>query len=158
MNRLDSSGSENDELNPEYASVFNVGSYFIDLAQYHTETASTGWAFALDPTSQPQSVCITVESIFQSFTMDNAADFEQRTSQDLVLLLKFPGRSQFLLYDVKNWKLFTVRVGKLPNRSEQNALQQLVDQCLRKVQYCTCLLYTSPSPRDRQKSRMPSSA
>ena len=24
--------------------------------------------------------------------------------------------------------------------------------------YTTCLLYTSPSPRDRQKSRMPSSA
>ena len=24
--------------------------------------------------------------------------------------------------------------------------------------YCFCLLYTSPSPRDRQKSRMPSSA
>ena len=24
--------------------------------------------------------------------------------------------------------------------------------------YCVCLLYTSPSPRDRQKSRMPSSA
>ena len=24
--------------------------------------------------------------------------------------------------------------------------------------YLTCLLYTSPSPRDRQKSRMPSSA
>ena len=26
------------------------------------------------------------------------------------------------------------------------------------ITYCTCLLYTSPSPRDRQKSRMPSSA
>ena len=26
------------------------------------------------------------------------------------------------------------------------------------VPYITCLLYTSPSPRDRQKSRMPSSA
>ena len=26
------------------------------------------------------------------------------------------------------------------------------------VQTCICLLYTSPSPRDRQKSRMPSSA
>ena len=26
------------------------------------------------------------------------------------------------------------------------------------VDYCDCLLYTSPSPRDRQKSRMPSSA
>ena len=24
--------------------------------------------------------------------------------------------------------------------------------------FCICLLYTSPSPRDRQKSRMPSSA
>ena len=27
-----------------------------------------------------------------------------------------------------------------------------------KVLACGCLLYTSPSPRDRQKSRMPSSA
>ena len=26
------------------------------------------------------------------------------------------------------------------------------------VRYSNCLLYTSPSPRDRQKSRMPSSA
>ena len=30
---------------------------------------------------------------------------------------------------------------------------------IRKGGYCyICLLYTSPSPRDRQKSRMPSSA
>ena len=28
----------------------------------------------------------------------------------------------------------------------------------RRKSYCACLLYTSPSPRDRQKSRMPSSA
>ena len=26
------------------------------------------------------------------------------------------------------------------------------------AELCACLLYTSPSPRDRQKSRMPSSA
>ena len=26
------------------------------------------------------------------------------------------------------------------------------------AEYAVCLLYTSPSPRDRQKSRMPSSA
>ena len=26
------------------------------------------------------------------------------------------------------------------------------------IKYLFCLLYTSPSPRDRQKSRMPSSA
>ena len=28
----------------------------------------------------------------------------------------------------------------------------------REMKYTNCLLYTSPSPRDRQKSRMPSSA
>ena len=32
------------------------------------------------------------------------------------------------------------------------------DTSLRRGQLLTCLLYTSPSPRDRQKSRMPSSA
>ena len=26
------------------------------------------------------------------------------------------------------------------------------------IKHCTCLLYTSPSPRDRTRSRMPSSA
>ena len=30
--------------------------------------------------------------------------------------------------------------------------------CQNKAPKVTCLLYTSPSPRDRQKSRMPSSA
>ena len=37
------------------------------------------------------------------------------------------------------------------------ALGALVDQ-VAVVRNTTCLLYTSPSPRDRQKSRMPSSA
>ena len=37
-----------------------------------------------------------------------------------------------------------------------NEFQQLVDEVDRISS--TCLLYTSPSPRDRQKSRMPSSA
>ena len=33
-----------------------------------------------------------------------------------------------------------------------------VNQSLGQRMFGTCLLYTSPSPRDRQKSRMPSSA
>ena len=33
-----------------------------------------------------------------------------------------------------------------------------VKKTKRKYYNCPCLLYTSPSPRDRQKSRMPSSA
>ena len=42
---------------------------------------------------------------------------------------------------------------KTPNR-------HLVGEVVAKAEDCTlpCLLYTSPSPRDRQKSRMPSSA
>ena len=47
------------------------------------------------------------------------------------------------------------------NRIDQKTLQgffqkQGIDQ--KYMQYVNCLLYTSPSPRDRQKSRMPSSA
>ena len=34
----------------------------------------------------------------------------------------------------------------------------MVPQNLNSAQHIICLLYTSPSPRDRQKSRMPSSA
>ena len=44
------------------------------------------------------------------------------------------------------WK----RVREQPDRSEE--LEAI------RGQYMACLLYTSPSPRDRQKSRMPSSA
>ena len=38
------------------------------------------------------------------------------------------------------------------------ALQDLAPAPQTRVALCACLLYTSPSPRDRQKSRMPSSA
>ena len=40
-----------------------------------------------------------------------------------------------------------------------NVLQQLINENDRlSTMVSGCLLYTSPSPRDRQKSRMPSSA
>ena len=52
----------------------------------------------------------------------------------------------------KNWRLATLISlgvsGVLAGGMLWQATQSLV----------TCLLYTSPSPRDRQKSRMPSSA
>ena len=34
----------------------------------------------------------------------------------------------------------------------------IISSGFKHTQHTTCLLYTSPSPRDRQKSRMPSSA
>ena len=36
--------------------------------------------------------------------------------------------------------------------------ENIVAICVLKGSFVFCLLYTSPSPRDRQKSRMPSSA
>ena len=36
--------------------------------------------------------------------------------------------------------------------------EQLINTTSHKTKYKSCLLYTSPSPRDRTRSRMPSSA
>ena len=48
-----------------------------------------------------------------------------------------------------------VRIVDEPARAEDGILElSSVERVLFKI----CLLYTSPSPRDRQKSRMPSSA
>ena len=40
----------------------------------------------------------------------------------------------------------------------ENLIQDGIDIVLGEVLYKDCLLYTSPSPRDRTRSRMPSSA
>ena len=52
-----------------------------------------------------------------------------------------------------------------PNTVSDKKIQSLIKECknykiesVLLTQYVSCLLYTSPSPRDRQKSRMPSSA
>ena len=45
-------------------------------------------------------------------------------------------------------------IGTLLTAGSASAMNQWMERDLDKV----CLLYTSPSPRDRQKSRMPSSA
>ena len=44
------------------------------------------------------------------------------------------------------------------NRGNYDAAIDVLQNCLQQCSTNTCLLYTSPSPRDRQKSRMPSSA
>ena len=44
------------------------------------------------------------------------------------------------------------------NKVQNNKAWWLVLPVFLLVAFSACLLYTSPSPRDRQKSRMPSSA
>ena len=49
---------------------------------------------------------------------------------------------KFNNYDIQLASLFSVKTGG----------------CEENCSYCSCLLYTSPSPRDQRGSRMPSSA
>ena len=53
-------------------------------------------------------------------------------------------------YGVLVYQLYVWQVRDAESYRAEAVTQQLKDT--------TCLLYTSPSPRDRQKSRMPSSA
>ena len=58
----------------------------------------------------------------------------------------------------RNWQLETV-IPRLTNRKVFYGVSQSIDELQpRTFALYSCLLYTSPSPRDRQKSRMPSSA
>ena len=52
----------------------------------------------------------------------------------------------------------TEQVASFITNDAADAYPQLIDQLLASPQYGDCLLYTSPSPRDRTRSRMPSSA
>ena len=45
-----------------------------------------------------------------------------------------------------------------PNKKRLMGLALYTSSASAGCNYCTCLLYTSPSPRDRTRSRMPSSA
>ena len=47
-----------------------------------------------------------------------------------------------------------LNIGCIPSKALLNSSEKFIEIS----QHADCLLYTSPSPRDRQKSRMPSSA
>ena len=70
--------------------------------------------------------------------------------------------AQFKEYQENLKKFFVSRIGGFPERTPLHAKVvgkiEVGDHRIEKVIYESCLLYTSPSPRDRQKSRMPSSA
>ena len=54
--------------------------------------------------------------------------------------------------------LAPIEAGHEHNLDRLQVVRLIVEDPLYKSQYEACLLYTSPSPRDRQKTRMPSSA
>ena len=88
------------------------------------------------------------------FTLETAGQSISMTGGELLLI----GKNQ----------LGTLTKTPLPGGNYETIVISLQEELLRKIvleekltaehKYIGCLLYTSPSPRDRQKSRMPSSA
>ena len=58
------------------------------------------------------------------------------------------------LVEAKNWADGT----PAETQEQVDEIARLIDDLSANAKALDCLLYTSPSPRDRQKSRMPSSA
>ena len=51
-----------------------------------------------------------------------------------------------------------VMIGEIGGNAEQEAAAWAKENCSKPIVGFVCLLYTSPSPRDKRQSRMPSSA
>ena len=80
------------------------------------------------------------------------------------VLFRYTTRDEANLRGVKGW-VRNLRDGRVEAvfEGDKNKVDELIEFChygppAAKVSSVDCLLYTSPSPRDRQKSRMPSSA
>ena len=72
------------------------------------------------------------------------------------LFSKLPNiSSQLVTKDYKN-QFFYIQLN--PTSTVEEERQVIVNEIRAIIQIIYCLLYTSPSPRDREKSRMPSSA
>ena len=71
---------------------------------------------------------------------------------EILLLSLIQGVSEFLPISSAAHLILASNIYEFKNQS------LLIDISLHLGSLLACLLYTSPSPRDRQKSRMPSSA
>ena len=67
--------------------------------------------------------------------------------------------NNYSYYD-QDQKMDLVKIGRVIQAPDPIGWvsKQLIGFEIKDIWYKVCLLYTSPSPRDRQKSRMPSSA
>ena len=129
-----SSDESHSEEDSELPSVLQIGDWFWDLAQFQELSSTKGWVDT-DLSKESRSLAISDSCCFKEYSKKNEDDFEQLTESTLVVLCKYPGKQQFLMYSVQQWELFTVRYGRMPSREAQNRLSKIVDKCLRIVQY-----------------------
>jgi len=129
-----SDGYSESDKDSEYKSILTVGGWFLDLAQFHNLSSPVGWV-GTDLSNQSPCLVISDGCGFKAYSKKNEDDFEKLIDSTLVVLLKYPGKQQFLVYSVQKWQLFTVNYGRLHKQAAQNRLQKFVDKCLRIVQY-----------------------
>ena len=86
---------------------------------------------------------------------DTANIYSKGTSEEYVgrALRDFANRDEIVLATKVHGRMHD---GPNGGGLSRKAIMSEIDKSLARLE--TCLLYTSPSPRDRQKSRMPSSA
>ena len=111
------------------------------------ERAATGLEAAFATAGIAARVLVAGSMFRIYFLKELPCNFRQASRDDAQL-------QRWLFFALLNRGIYT-RVGGNASLVTQ---EQHVDQLVETVRSCFCLLYTSPSPRDRQKSRMPSTA
>ena len=90
------------------------------------------------------------------FETDNLSDLIELTARNIQVIYKFSGLLDLPIINFIKHKI----IKNTKNRSKENIAKHydLGNDFFSLWLDDTCLLYTSPSPRDRTRSRMPSSA
>ena len=100
-----------------------------------------------------------VRDLLDAFALSEGIQFNYRLRPIRRMMLEYlEGNYDFAVPDNPNWNL-PLKLGRRIHYSQP--LLEFTDAVFVRAEdgdLTACLLYTSPSPRDRQKSRMPSSA
>ena len=133
--------------------------FFLFLVSFH----SCG-NYSFTGASIPEGTETFQVNLFENNSGNNVGSiFEPGLDRDLTLALQNILENQTNLQLVQSngdllyeGEIIEYRVSPMTSTADLNAAQNRLTISVN-INY-TCLLYTSPSPRDRQKSRMPSSA
>ena len=99
---------------------------------------------------------VLTASTVKEYALTTAFDISAINLSATATLSSQDSSMQGLTFNNDGTKMFTV--GDYNNRVYEYDLSSAFDVSSTSISYTTCLLYTSPSPRDISGSRMPSSA
>ena len=99
-------------------------------------------------------------SVFKTYSLESLAEFPNR-SEKLAIFEGDPVKGADEFFHKIMINKFKIK-GQVFRNNSYNNIKSLIKSVIpKKVNYepfYSCLLYTSPSPRDRTRARMPSSA